>query len=480
MGVFMIKEACANYFHLLRHPLEVNRKRSEKILTVVAYISCITLIVPPLVGLVYGVSSLAGRIRHKSHDTPIKRVAGSVGIIESNPDSNEDESSTSKQTKSSIKASEPNREAERAFLRDLTPQMVDALGGEDYALQIPVIEKWDGVIGRVDLKSFQAPVMRGNFSDGRPFLLFCYVKRDANSYQFYVDCLVRQEHGWESPKVEKSELGQTLIQCTIFKDTSRHREREKYMLDRIKRLMRGEAVGLLKALPSDRTVLPSDAFLQKEELHKLIALDLAAYEQRPKEGTTGLFLCDPTHVEDSLQQLHAKFPGPKETTNYVDDLLKLAQEGNIEQWREIFLREVAVVSERVDKPLRFDLDDVKKFSDLVAGFKDRGLTLKLCFDQEGDSASIIQNEIARYNGAGAKDCVWGVIELFSDTENAQLKTNGTISGIPVVSAGVLADDQGNWVFQKGDNPDDYFEENRYVSMFTDLNRADVAIQKNSF
>lgn len=71
----MIKEACRNYFHLIRHPLEEGRKPHDKILTAIAILSCFSLVIPVAMGAFYGIAKL------KSEDPEIEGVARKVGIV---------------------------------------------------------------------------------------------------------------------------------------------------------------------------------------------------------------------------------------------------------------------------------------------------------------------------------------------------------------------------------------------------------------
>ncbi|MFV0340402.1 MAG: hypothetical protein ACK5MA_07245 [Parachlamydiaceae bacterium] len=56
-----INRAFNNYFHLIRHPKEAERKR-DKLLTAIAILSCITVVVPAVMGIGY---ALAGRVKRE-------------------------------------------------------------------------------------------------------------------------------------------------------------------------------------------------------------------------------------------------------------------------------------------------------------------------------------------------------------------------------------------------------------------------------
>ena len=56
-----INQAFNNYFHLIRHPKEAERKR-DKLLTAIAILSCITVLVPAAMGIGY---ALVGRVKRE-------------------------------------------------------------------------------------------------------------------------------------------------------------------------------------------------------------------------------------------------------------------------------------------------------------------------------------------------------------------------------------------------------------------------------
>jgi ubiquitin C-terminal hydrolase len=56
-----INQAFNNYFHIIRHPKEAERKR-DKLLTAIAILSCITVVVPLAMGIGY---ALAGRVKRR-------------------------------------------------------------------------------------------------------------------------------------------------------------------------------------------------------------------------------------------------------------------------------------------------------------------------------------------------------------------------------------------------------------------------------
>lgn len=57
-----IENAFSNYFHLIRHPREAERKR-DKLLTAIAILFCVTVVVPAVMGIGY---ALAGRVKQRA------------------------------------------------------------------------------------------------------------------------------------------------------------------------------------------------------------------------------------------------------------------------------------------------------------------------------------------------------------------------------------------------------------------------------
>lgn len=203
----------------------------------------------------------------------------------------------------------------KAVVELFTPQMVDALGGVDQVLSFPKIEGFTGQITRKDLK---APVMRGD--DGS--LLFCYLKSSIDSYgerkiEVTGEYLRRNKTGtWEGTYAYPSELNLRVANLTI-KDGSLE---EKYMLDRINRLMHYKPVGRLEIYLEDIIMKPADkesfrptqAYLSGEELTAYMDFETLFYERALNEGTTDLFLWDPRKSTEENKKIYKeKFPGVK-------------------------------------------------------------------------------------------------------------------------------------------------------------------------
>ncbi|PJD95533.1 MAG: hypothetical protein CK425_08440 [Parachlamydia sp.] len=205
---------------------------------------------------------------------------------------------------------EPSVETEldkekKAVVELFTPQMVDALGGVDQVLSFPKIEGFTGQITRKDLK---APVMRGD--DGS--LLFCYLK--SSKIEVTGEYLRRNKDGtWEGTYAYPSELNLRVANLTI-KDGSLE---EKYMLDKINRLMHYKPVGRLEIYleniimkPADKdSFRPTQAYLSGEELTAYMDFETLFYERALNEGTTDLFLWDPSKSTEENKKIYKeKFP----------------------------------------------------------------------------------------------------------------------------------------------------------------------------
>ena len=198
------------------------------------------------------------------------------------------------------------------ILDDFTPQMVEALGGVDQYLALPKIKNWGGSI---DLEHMKAPVMRGYHEKGRPFLLFCYFRYsvDTGKYEVAGEYLGRRKDGsWESAYAHPSELNlrspNPILDNTLA---------AQHMLNKVTRLMSGEAMGaverfpgIILSKPSDKgTWRPINAYLENETIEQFMDLDTLFYERKPKEGTSELFLYNPRiSREENVKLYRQKFP----------------------------------------------------------------------------------------------------------------------------------------------------------------------------
>jgi hypothetical protein len=199
--------------------------------------------------------------------------------------------------------------AKKLLLEQFTPEMVEALGGIDAVLNLPVLEGWNGDIKLEDLS---APVMRGFSKGGKPFLLFSYLKCVPDTvWRVDGEYLGRGEKGWKGVRdTDQFSLGGP----NFIQDGTAE---AKYMLDKIKRAMKGEAVGLVQQYkgiwinkPEDvESFRPDNAYLEGDELTAFMKLSPFHYEKRPPAAFTELFLCDPKKTkEEIMEQLFQQFP----------------------------------------------------------------------------------------------------------------------------------------------------------------------------
>ena len=56
---------------------------------------------------------------------------------------------------------------------------------------------------------------------------------------------------------------------------------------------------------------PSDAYLQGSELEEFMDLETIFYEKKPIDGTTALFMYDPSNSSESNKLFKEKFPNYK-------------------------------------------------------------------------------------------------------------------------------------------------------------------------
>ena len=200
-------------------------------------------------------------------------------------------------------------------------QMVEALGGLEKMKTFPTLTNWKGTLRVDDLK---APVMIGN-RNGTPFLLFCYIKRDEEHVPHYPvkeyfdlngcstgEYIERTPEGWKGAYATQSELN--LRDPNAIKEGSLD---EKHMLDRVRRLMNAEPVGILKSYedfailkPADKeTIRPDDSYLKGDEMTAYMDLATIFYEREVEEGSTDLYLIDPVGDLKSQGELFkARFP----------------------------------------------------------------------------------------------------------------------------------------------------------------------------
>lgn len=173
------------------------------------------------------------------------------------------------------------------------PQMVEALGGLDKMKTFPTLTNWKGTNDANDL---EAPVMIGN-RHGAPFITFCYFRNDGvNPWDVRGEYIERSPEGWRGIYAGENEIN--LRDPNPIKEGSPD---GKHMLDRIRRLMNGEPVGILKRYnnvaimkPADKeTIRPNDSYLKGDEMTAYMDLPTIFYEREVEDGTTDLYLYDP-------------------------------------------------------------------------------------------------------------------------------------------------------------------------------------------
>jgi len=186
-------------------------------------------------------------------------------------------------------------------------EMVEALGGKAALESLPVwdLRKWNGTINEIP-----APIMRGIRDNGCPFLVFAYlVKRiEIVGGKGYPYTTLSGEFIEWNPSKKLWEMQQTMgvsNQLSLAIDVPGTIEKgsieERYMLDRINRLMKGEPVGPLVPYPSDMLVKPKDfivprpddAYLEGEAFEEYSKCRTRRYERKYEKDRSAVLLCDP-------------------------------------------------------------------------------------------------------------------------------------------------------------------------------------------
>lgn len=150
-------------------------------------------------------------------------------------------------------------------------------------------ENWSGDINVSDMT---ASVEIGRFVDGNPFILFKYLRQGVLCGE-YLGWKVKEEV-WESAYAGHNQLSLKMSNLKIRKGS----REEYYMLDRIRRLMKGEPVGMLVNYPN--TFLfkpinpdefrPTDAYLKGKDLEEYMTFENIFYERECLEGTSDIIL----------------------------------------------------------------------------------------------------------------------------------------------------------------------------------------------
>lgn len=199
------------------------------------------------------------------------------------------------------------------LLKDYTPQMIAALGGMDKMKSFPILKDWNGHLSEVN--GLPGAVMLGRHSNG-PYLLFSYIEKDEKTERYHakLECITHTDAGWQGVYGFAESHQLNLRSPNTLKEGSLG---EKHMLDRIRRLMNGEAVGRLKqyqgvviSKPDDKeTIRPKDSYLKDKEMTAYLDLDTLFYERELEPETTDLYALDPSKDDDvQLKALLSKYP----------------------------------------------------------------------------------------------------------------------------------------------------------------------------
>lgn len=178
--------------------------------------------------------------------------------------------------------------------------MVEALGGMDNVLKFPNLENWNGDI---TINHMTAPVVRGNH--GKPFLLFCYLVWNDETGKFNRlpkgEYLSRnKDDSWEGAYGEATQLNLGVGSNHIIKGSLA----EKQMLNRIKRLINGEPVGIIQRYTKageevlfvkENIDTPKNAYLKSDELAAFMKEPTNQYERDPVKGSEVFLYYLPSH-----------------------------------------------------------------------------------------------------------------------------------------------------------------------------------------
>jgi hypothetical protein len=191
---------------------------------------------------------------------------------------------------------------EKEKFEGIPSEMIQALGGVEKVRNLPKIVNWNG---SNDILPF--PIMFSEHKDG-PILIFTtrkampYYDLYPNSYyiMFPIEAIQWQDktETWRIKNPKESELG---LRCSI--PIKKGSLEEKYMIERIARLVKGEPVGKFKQYTNKNTSAPvfskpdnkdefrpADSYLKGEELEQYMGLNTVFYESEVPNGV-------PTSVE---------------------------------------------------------------------------------------------------------------------------------------------------------------------------------------
>ncbi len=210
-----------------------------------------------------------------------------------------------------VKKPELTAEQQQAF-KDFGENMVEALGGIDRVMAIPVLEKWDTVMSMdphtvVNNNPNQlhdhmtAPIMRYYNEKGQACLIFCYLKyrppfiNDKGMFYKSIEVLSRRDNSWTADTHKEKEL-----KLSIDAPIDDNSLSEKYMLDRVKRLSNKECIGKLEKykdvafVKPENLTRPDNAYLNDEQFKEYSTSNTLFYElDATKDFSHTIVLIDP-------------------------------------------------------------------------------------------------------------------------------------------------------------------------------------------
>lgn len=193
--------------------------------------------------------------------------------------------------------------------------MVNALGGKEAVLALPELKDWKGDL---NVSHMTAPIMKGTFKNGSPFLLFSFLQFDPDQQKFTTkaEYLGLKGNSWDLTPNGNDQMSLKMNQERS--PLMLHSREEYYMCDRIRRVVKGEPVGLLTIYPNNRyekpanieeMELPENAYLEGDALKEYMRFKNFYYERKCPKGFTDLFLCDPTkNSQEGFETLSKKNP----------------------------------------------------------------------------------------------------------------------------------------------------------------------------
>jgi hypothetical protein len=211
--------------------------------------------------------------------------------------------------------------------------MINALGGIQNIRELHPPADWKGTF---ELKELSSPVM-SYYHQQNPCFIITYLKPQKtveDNFQFKKegttlcsDIILWDRKNEEWKLLNDGELGYHPSKSFIAKGSAH----EKFMLDRIGRLIKGEPVGMLQNypgmglfIPEDKSSYkPADSYLKGEDLVAYMKIPTKYYEVEPLSGTTDLFLYDPGRTAiENFNSFYEKYPASsqKKSSQIKDNL----------------------------------------------------------------------------------------------------------------------------------------------------------------